>query len=270
MDLTVIIPNFNTRELTLKCIDSIIKYNENGLSYEIIVVDNGSFDKSAEFIQKKYPKVKVLKNEVNLGFAKACNKGIKLSRGRYVLLLNSDTAVMEGSLERLVDFAEKTKDAGVVGSQLINSDGSIQASVVRLPTLLGAIKKYWFGKKGSFGFYVPRGSEAVRVEAVVGASFLITPEALKRVGYLDERYFMYYEDLDYCRRVAKANLAVYYLPGSKVVHYHGKSGENAAKPARQWKRLIPSSKIYHGIFKHTLILSVIWIGQKFQSLAKRK
>jgi GT2 family glycosyltransferase len=122
------------------------------------------------------------------------------------------------------------------------------------------------GKKGAFELFVPKGDKPVEVDAVVGASFLITPMARKKVGLLDERYFMYFEDLDYCRRVNKLGLKVYYLPSAKIIHYHGASGKKIVKPAFQWKRLIPSSKIYHGALTHYLINFIIWLGQKIKKI----
>ena len=101
--------------------------------------------------------------------------------------------------------------------------------------------------------YAPLTKIPVVVEAAVGASFLMTRNALDKVGMLDEKYYFYFEDIDYCRRVRRAGLKVYYLPDSKVIHYHGASGKKIADPENQWRRLIPSSKIYHGVFKHYLI-----------------
>jgi len=268
MDVSIIIPSFNTRDLTLGCIFSIVKYTK-GVDYEIVVVDNGSIDKTQEAVKKRFPKVYVIKNKNNLGFAKACNQGIEISKGKYVLFLNSDTEVTQGAIYNLIDFAKKTADAGVVGSMLLNSDGTIQQSAMHFPTVFRAVLQYWMGEKHSFEFYIPSKTKASEVEAVVGASFLITPVARQKVGVFNEQYFMYYEDLDYCRRVKKAGLKVYYLPSSRVVHYHGKSGKNVVKPAWQWKRLIPSSKIYHGVVAHTLIVLIIWSSQRVQKIKNK-
>lgn len=267
-ELSIIIVNFNTKDLVLDCIASIEKESV-GVNYEIIVIDNGSKDRSAEvFKSLNNQKLRIIENKVNLGFAKANNKGIRNAKSKYILLLNSDTLVKKNAINRMLGFARKTKDTGVVGARLLNIDGTIQPSVSHFPTVIGAIREYWLREKGSYELYTPYGERPSEVESVVGASFLITPEALKRVGLLDERYFMYFEDLDYCRRVRNMGLKVYYLPGAEVIHYHGASGKNIVKPAFQWRRLIPSSKIYNGIVRHCLLTLVIWTGQKWQKIFK--
>lgn len=261
-DLSIIIVNWNTKKLVLDCVESI-KKSEPKLSYEIIVIDNGSREKLSE--SKNF---KLIGNKENLGFAKACNEGIKVSNGIYILLLNSDTIVKPNALDSLVTFGKEKERVGVVGARLLNIDGSIQKSVSNIPNISNAIKEYWLGKKGEFELYAPQGDNSTQVDVVVGAAFLITPLALKKIGYLSEKYFMYYEDLDYCRRVINKGLKVYYLPEAQIIHYHGASGRKEAKDEFQWRRLIPSSKIYHGVANHYLINLVIWTGQKWQKLFK--
>lgn len=263
-ELSIIIVSFNTRTLTEKCVKSIISSNLK-VNYEIIVVDNGSKNGTAKAL-KKFD-IKVIENKENLGFAKANNQGIRTAKGEYFLLLNSDTEVKDGSIDKLYEFAISSKDAGVVGPRLLNPDGSIQHSVSNLPTILGAIMAYWFGDKVKYEKYAP--SIVTKVPAVMGAAFLITPLAIKKVGLLDERYFMYYEDLDYCRRVRKSGLSIYYLPASEIIHHHGFSGRNLLPDEIQWRRLIPSSKIYHGLVGHYLLNFIIWSGQKWQKLLRK-
>lgn len=255
--LSIIIVNYNTGELLARCISSVEKSSPR-LPYEVIILDNASTDESVKGIKN-------IKNKTNMGFAKAVNQGIKLAEGGYMLLLNPDTEVEKGALAKMVEFAQKTDDAGVIGARLLNPDGSVQSSVLRFPTLGRAFQEFWLGKK-VYSKYIPDGKEPTEVDAVVGAAFLITPEARRRVGLMDERYFMYFEDLDYCRRVKRAGLKVYYLPSARVVHYHGVSGKSVAPDKEQWKRLIPSSKLYHGALKHYLINFIIWSGQKWQKL----
>jgi GT2 family glycosyltransferase len=264
-ELSIIIVNYNTAKLVIDCIASIEK-SKPKTSYEVIVVDNGSKDANTfSFPPKNF---RLIANSQNLGFAKANNQGIKDAKGEYVLLLNSDTLVKKGSIDKLIEFAKRTPKVGVVGSKLLNKDGSLQPSCFRFPTIANAISEYWLGKKGLSEKYAPKGKKAVRVDAVVGASFLITPAALSKVGILDERYFMYFEDVDYCRRVKRAGFKVYYLPASVIVHYHGASGKHLADTANQWRRLIPSSKIYHGILKHYILYLVMFLGQKWQKFSK--
>ena len=171
IEVSVVIVNYNTKKITLECIESVI---EEGLTCEIIVVDNGSKDGSVEEfrkLQKKVSNFVLIENAGNLGFAKANNQGIKVSKGKYVLLLNSDTKVKKGAIGKLVEFAEKTPDAGVISARLLNPDGSLQASCLFFPTIKNAILAYWFGKKGLFDKFAPKGKKPVEVEASVAAAF---------------------------------------------------------------------------------------------------
>jgi GT2 family glycosyltransferase len=266
MNLSIIIVSYNTENLTVKCLRSIFE-SKLSLSYEIVVVDNASKDnsiKSVESLFKKHPRVRttLIRNSENLGFAKANNQGVRVAKGEYILLLNSDTLVTSGQIETLYDFATQHPDAGIVAPQLMNANGTIQPSVYYLPTITRAIREFWLRGKKFFSKYAPSSYEAVSVESVVAAAFLITPQARQHVGLLDERYFMYFEDLDYCRRTLAAGLRIYYVPQSQIIHFHGASGKDLAKQNDQWKRLIPSSKLYHGYLAHTLITFILWSGQK--------
>ena len=260
LDLSIIIVNYNTKQLVLDCIKSI-KISKPKVSYEIILIDNGSKDGSVEELDK-IKGVKTIFNKSNLGFSRAANQGIGISKGKHSMLLNTDAIVKRGAIDFLYRFGESTSDAGVVGSKLLNPDGTTQNSAFYPPTVIRAIKQFWFGKKGYYGQYYPKTKKPVAVYAVVGAAFLITHRAKKKVGVLDERYFMFFEDIDYCDRVRKCGLKVYYLPTSKVIHYLGKSGEDLADELNQWRRLIQPSKIYHGLLKYYLIYFVMWTGQK--------
>lgn len=272
-DLSVIIVSFNTQKLTIDCLKSIEEEGSK-LKVEVIVVDNNSSDGSGEALNNfKTDKFKYITifNDSNTGYAKANNQGIKKAQGKYMLLLNSDTLVHKKSLGSLVEFAQKTPDAGVIGSKLLNIDGSLQGSCFHYPTVKNAILEYFFGRKGLFDKYAPKGKEPQAVDALVGAAFLITPQAIKKIGVLDERYWAYFEDIDYCRQVWKRGLKVYYLPESVITHYHGASFKKATgDDATRWRRLIPSSKIYHGLIGHYMINSVIWLGQKWQKLFRNQ
>ncbi len=263
--ISIIIVNYNTSDLTIDCLSSIAK-DKSIPPYEIILIDNastdGSFDK---FNELKWKNLVLVRNKENLGFAKAVNQGIKLSRGEYILLLNSDTTVKKGAIKKLIDFARRTKDVGVIVPRLLNADNSIQPSCFNLPSVSRAFKQYFLGQKGLLDKFYPTGKKPTVVESAVGAAFLITPIALKKVGLFDERYFMYFEDLDYCRRVNKKGLKVYYLPDSEIIHLHGQSGKNLASDKDQWKRLIPSSKIYYGTVNHYLINSIIRFSNLFRN-----
>lgn len=269
--LSIVIVNLNTRDLTIGCLRSIEKEAKD-IPFEVLLTDNGSNDGSVEALKKlqseKYWKEKLtlIFNDSNTGYAKANNQGIKKAKGEYILLLNNDTVVHKNALQSLIKFAESTPDAGVIGSRLLNIDGTLQMSCYHFPTITNAINEYFLGKKGLFEKFAPKGDLPVTVDSVVGAVFLITPEAKKRVGILDERYFAYFEDIDYCRQVWKQGLKVYYLPESVITHYHGATFKKLANESERWKKLIPSSKIYHGLIKHYVINAILWVGQKWQKL----
>jgi len=231
---------------------------------ETIVIDNTSSDGSPEMIKKEFSQVKFIANKKNQGFAKANNQGLKIAKGDYLLLLNSDTEVRPGTLQKLEEFAQNRPQAGVVGAKLLNPDGSIQPSVYHFPTIWRAIKEYWFGLKGSYEKYAPMIEKEVGVEAVTGAAMLIPRGTIEKIGYLDERYFMYFEDLDYCRRVRRAGLKVFYLPTAEILHCHGQSAVKAGPKAYQY--LLQSSKIYNGRLKYNLLTLIIGFGQKWQKI----
>lgn len=265
MDLSIIIVNFNTKKLTLDCINSVIKERSN-IKYEIIVVDNGSTDGSVVEIsnfKSRISNLRLVANKTNLGFAKANNQGIKIAKGKYILLLNSDTVVKKGVFKKLIDCAKDHSDSGVVVPQLLNTDGSIQPSCFKFPTIGRAIRQYWFNSGKSLDKYSPANKNLLptTVDVSVMAAFLITPKGLKEVGLLDERYFMYFEDFEYCRQVKKKGLKIYYIPRAQVVHIHGGSSMN---DSNSWRKLIPSSKIYHGLIKHYIFNFILWSGQKFK------
>lgn len=269
-EISIIIVCLNNKDLVVDCVKSI-KNEGSGVKKELIVVDNGSNDGSqiaVKKLQKSVPNLYLIENVENLGYSKANNQGIERAKGEYLLLLNSDTIVKKRALGKMIKFARETKDAGVVGPKLLNVDGSLQASCFHFPTIKNAIREYWLGATGLFEKYAPEGIDPATVDAVVGAAFLITPSAFKKVGMLDERYFAYFEDIDYCRNVWKVGLKVYYYPISEIVHYHGATFKKLEPSKNRWKKLIPSSKVYHGPLKHHLLTAVLWSGQKWQKIFK--
>lgn len=280
MKLSIIIVSWNTEKLLRQCLESVISdwllvvrnqppvANHQSPTTEIIVVDNGSTDRSVEMV-KSLPitnhqspvTLHLITNKKNLGFAKAVNQGIKQAEGEVILLLNSDTKIKTGTVEKLLEFEEEVRPA-IIGARLLNPDSTVQSSVFRLPTIKRAILEYWFGKKEAFSKYAPKEGELVEVEAVSGGAMLISKEIIDKIGMLDERYFMYFEDLDYCRRARRAGFKIYYLPSAEIVHEHGASGKNLTEPKEQWRRLIPSSKVYHGLLNYYIISLILWSGQK--------
>ncbi len=268
-DLSIIIVSFNTKKLLRECLKSLItNYQSLITDHEIIVIDNASEDGSSLMVGKDFPQVKLIENQENLGYAAANNQALRQAQGKDCLLLNPDTRVKPGSLEKLIKFAEEHPETGIVGAKLVNPDGSVQPSVYHFPTLWRAIKEYWFGQKGVYEKYAPKGKKPVEVEAVTGAAMLIPRKTIEKIGLLDEKYFMYFEDLDYCGRVKQAGLKVYYLPKAEILHHHGQSAVKAGSKA--YRFLVQSSKIYNGLVKYYLLFLILWIGQKWQKILGKK
>lgn len=271
--LSIIILSFNTKELLKQCLKSLNTKQHPPVGgpsskLEVVVVDNGSADGSPDMVKKEFSNVFLIQNKTNLGFAKAVNQGIKKATGDYILLLNSDTKVKKDSLEKMIEFARLNPQAGVIGARLLNPDGKIQPSCYHFPSIRRAIAEYWFGQKGAYEKYAEMGDNPSKVEVVVGAAMFIPQMTLKKVGLFDERYFVYFEDLDYCRRVKEAGLAVFYLPQAEIIHHHGQSTAKVGSETYKW--LSSSSKIFNGIVKYFVLTLVIFMAQKWQKIISKK
>lgn len=226
-DLSVILVSWNTRDLLLACIDSLAA-SIGALSADIWVVDNGSTDGSVDAVRSRFPAVRVLVNEHNPGFAAANNQAMRASNGRYALLLNSDTIVCPRAIERLVRFADAHPRAGIVGGLLLNSDGSFQYSFSDFPSLASELlSATGLGERlfhRSFPSYSPRQSRAARqVDVIPGACMLARRAAFEQIGLMDEGYFMYSEEPDWCLRMRRAGWEAWYLPEARIIHYGGQS-----------------------------------------------
>ncbi len=233
-DLSIIIVNWNTKEFLLPCLRSIIE-REQRIDREVIVVDNGSQDGSKGGVKKVFPSAHLIENEKNFGFAKAVNQGLQKASGRYVLLLNPDTQVKNGAVERLVLFMDAHADVGAAGGQLLNPDGSKQNSIANFPSLgtellNKSLLRWLFPKK--FPGKERNYSEPVEVDSVIGACMMVRREAMDQVGLLDEDYFLFLEETDWCYRIKKAGWKVYHVPDAEVLHFQGKSAETDKKRAR--------------------------------------
>lgn len=236
IDVSVIIVNWNTRQLLRDCIDSVLRYHD-GYQVEIVVVDNHSSDDSVAMVRDDYPRVLLIANDENSGFARANNQGARAASGRYVLLLNSDAMLTAGALRSLVSLADANPKIGMVGAQLINPDGSFQASFTRIPTLgqealiLSGLGRLLYGR-----YYPSHGPEEDAgpqpAGYVEGACMLAPRAAYLEVGGLDEGYFMYAEDVDLCFAMQRRGWQVWYQPQARIVHLGSASSKNR-KPQRE-------------------------------------
>ncbi|MGE0359975.1 MAG: glycosyltransferase family 2 protein [Vicinamibacterales bacterium] len=226
-DVSVVIVSWNTRALTTACLASL-PAAAGALSWDAWVIDNASTDGSVEAIRDSFPHVRVVANRENAGFAAANNQGIAASRGRYVLLLNSDTVAQPGSIAALIAFADAHPRAGVVGPRLENPDGSFQTGPTPFPSLSNELLSVTgIGRRLTYRGYPSRPAaasrRAQRTDYVVGACMLARREALDEVGVLDEGYFMYSEEPDWCWRMRAAGWETWYTPDAVITHFGGQS-----------------------------------------------
>jgi N-acetylglucosaminyl-diphospho-decaprenol L-rhamnosyltransferase len=253
VDLTVIVVSWNVRDLLRRCLRSAFGTRHAGAgssleqhpgaepqpTVELVVVDNASVDGSPEMIRAEFPDVHLIVNDQNQGFTVGNNQGLAVSQGRYLLLLNPDTEVVGDALATMVRYMDDHPEVGVLGPQLRFPDGSLQSSRRRFPTFVttlveSTIVQEWWTDSGVLRRYYMADTpdDAVQpVDWVVGACFLVRRQAYEQVGGLDEGFFMYSEELDWCKRIKDAGWQVVYLPTAAVIHHEGKSSEQVV-PAR--------------------------------------
>lgn len=219
LDFSIVIVNYNTRDLIEACLTSI--YQSRGeATFEVIVVDNNSSDGSTEMVRSRFKLVKVLANDKNQGFAMACNQGIRTACGKNILLLNSDTEVFPDTLDQVKKFLDKIRSdpkIGIIGCKILNPDRTLQYSMGKFPTICSSItdmfKPHYKRKYCLTGYDKPH-----EVDWVTGAFMLVDRQVIDGVGLLDEWYFMYYEDVDWCLRARKKGWKVFYYPAARIIH----------------------------------------------------
>jgi len=231
-DVSVVIPSYNTRELIEQALRTVEAASE-GLQVEVFVVDNASHDGSPDMVRERFPATRLICNEANLGFAAANNQAFREATGRYVLLLNSDTIVRPDTLRVLVQFLDAHPDAAAAGCRILNPDGTLQLESRRgFPTPMAALYKLCglsrlFPRSRRFGHYnltYLDPGQVTEVDALSGSCMMVRRQVLDEVGLLDEAYFMYGEDLDWCYRMRQAGWRIYYVPETEIIHFKGESG----------------------------------------------
>lgn len=231
MDVSILIVNYNTRQLTLDCLRSVFA-SETEFIYEVIVIDNDSKDDSVQAIRQEFPLVRLIENTENTGFAKANNQGMAAAQGRYVLLLNSDTVIQPDTIQTMVAFMDRNPITGASGCKIILPDGSLDKACKRGFPTPSASFYYAFGLSKLFpneprfnqyqlGYLDP--DQEYPVDCLVGAFMLVRRETIEQVGGLDETFFMYGEDIDWCYRIKQAGWGIHYYPRTTIVHYKGGS-----------------------------------------------
>jgi GT2 family glycosyltransferase len=251
--LSIIIVNWNVRDLLRQCLRSI-DAGRGELEVEVIVVDSASADDSVAMVQSEFPWVRLIACDENVGFPRGNNIGLAQARGDYLLLLNPDTVVLDDALTVMMAYLAAHPAVGVVGPQLLNPDGTVQSSRRRFPTLAtGFFESTWLQGlapgvlRRYYALDLPDDATA-EVDWLVGACFMAPREVYERVGGLDESYFMYSEELDWCRRIVVAGWRVVYHPAARVIHHVGQSSDQAvtARHVNFQRAKLRYYRKYHG------------------------
>jgi GT2 family glycosyltransferase len=259
VDVSVVIVSWNTRELLRKCIESVLAESGDMVT-EVIVVDNDSRDGSALMVCQAFPSVTLIANSRNRGFAAANNQGIAASTGKYILLLNSDTIVLDGAIARAVHLM--SDDAAVLGVRVLNPDGSLQPTCFMYPSPLNMLlsstylyklfpRSRFFGRERMTWW---DRDDTRQVDVVTGCFMLLRREAIEAVGPMDERFFIYAEETDWCYRFRKAGWKVMFTPDAEIIHYGGASTRRAA--SEMWLQKRGSTLLF--VRKHRSI-PVYWL-----------
>lgn len=233
MKLSIIILNHNTKKLLSDALSTI----KCSYPYEIIVVDNASTDGSVSYLKKHFPKIKLIESSENLGFAAGNNLGILQNQAEYCMLLNSDTLVGQKALDLLIDYMEVRPDVGIITPKLVLENGDIDWGCHRgFPTVANALGYFlgldkfvpWLSQISGYHLLSKNLNTIHEVDVVSGASMLIRKQVIDKIGFLDEDYFMYAEDIDYCFRAKKAGFGVVYFPHAQITHLKGRSGTKSS------------------------------------------
>lgn len=235
LDLTIIILNYNTQDWLQNVLNSIREFPLVKSKYEVIVVDNDSSDDSVNVVQKNYPEVVLIQSPENGGFSKGNNLGIAKAKGKYVMLLNSDAEfIKKTQLDEAMEYLAKNKDVAVLTPKLVLPDGSIDLASHRGEPTPWAALTYFAGLEKIFPRFKFFGQyhqtwknfdQIHYIEACSGAAMIVSMDAIKKVGTLDEDFFMYAEDLDWCKRFRQAGYQIVYFPYSEIIHHKYKSGQ---------------------------------------------
>lgn len=276
-DISIIIVNWNTKKFLVQCLQSINR-NIKNIKHEIYVVDNASSDGSPNAVERQFPYVKLIKNKINLGFAAANNIAINHCSGRYICLINSDVVILPFCIENLFSFMEKHSEVGIVSPRILNPDRTLQPNWKWFPSFRQGICRALaidrFFPKSPYYFrmfpYSLRHDFCRKVEVLTGCFWMVRREAIVRVGLLDENFFMYGEDIDWCRRFHDAGWGIIYYPGAEAIHYgEASSSKDPIKfyLEMQKSRLYYWQK-YYGKLRKNLYLIIILFSEILRIIIK--
>lgn len=237
VDVSVIIVSFNTRKLTLRCINSIYE-NTRGITFEVIIIDNKSRDGSAAAIREKFPRAKVISSEINGGFGYGNNRGFEICEGRHVLVLNPDTEVHSNTISKCMEYMDANQRVGVLGCRVVYSDGQQQSTIFRFLRLRHLFASCFFRNQflrnttlfGDIRYSSLSRDKIQNVEVVAGCFMFVRCSVLEEVGGFDEIFFMYSEEAEWCHRIRKAGWLIQYFPAAEIMH-HGAASTGES----EWK-----------------------------------
>jgi N-acetylglucosaminyl-diphospho-decaprenol L-rhamnosyltransferase len=272
IDLSVIIVSWNVREYLAKCLDSL---GTIGNEPEVIVVDSGSTDGTVDMLRSRYPGVRLLPQAENIGFTRGNNIGLAAAQGRYLMLLNPDTEIIDDTLRQMVVYLDAHPDVGVVGPHTLNSDGSHQSTRRRFPTFATALfESTWLQRLAPRRvldrYYVRdiRDTDTADVDWVQGSALMLRREVYAQIGGLDEKYIMFSEEMDWCKRAKLAGWRVVYLGGARIIHHGGKSTDQvvASRHIYFQQSKLRYFRKFHGS-PVALALRLFLIGNYFNQMA---
>jgi GT2 family glycosyltransferase len=265
-----IVTYFVNKEMLRDCLLSLRENTR--LSYEVIVVDNGSKNGVAQMVQQEFPRTKFLENDTNLGYTFPMNQALKQARGRCLLQLNPDTLILPQALDNLVAFLDTHPEAGICGPKVLNRDRSLQKPCRRGESTPWAVLTYFLGlsarcpKSKLFGQYLMNYMDEDLTHTVAGVSgscMLIRRGVVDQIGYLDERFFAYQEDADYCFRARQAGWQVYYVPTAQIIHFGGQGGSRV----QPYRSIFEWHKSYFLYYRKNLAKNYLFFFNWFYYLA---
>jgi hypothetical protein len=264
-DVSIVIVNWNTRDRLAECLESVLR-TAGTLAVETIVVDNASSDGSAAMVGTRFASARLIANPANAGFAAGTNQGLGVAQGRYLLLLNSDTVVRPDAMQRAVQFLDDHPRVGVVGAKMLNPDGTFQASFASFPTFWSeCLKATTLGARliaPSYPSPRPRPTDRPREVDWIPGAFMLARRALwETVGGLDESYWLYSEDTDWCYRIARGGWKVVYLPDVEIVHAQGASTSQRASEseAQLYLARVRFFATHYGVRRALVLRGALWL-----------
>lgn len=271
MDLSIVIVNWNSLEYLRNCVASVYATTKN-IAFEILVIDNASYDGCGEWLRESWPNVRFIQSDQNLGFGRANNLAAATATGRILLFLNPDTVVLDGAIERMISVLNETPDAGIVGCRLLNKDLSVQSSAVQaFPTIWNealdsTFLRRLFPRSRLWGNSVllERAPCVKEVDAISGACLMIKRDLFDKVGHFSPGYFMYVEDRDLCYKVRSAGYNTYFTNRAEVVHYGGTS--STARPESNFETVMRCESLFSFIRNRRGLL-LAWVYRFVTALA---